>query len=386
MSKPRKRKLEIESNNCSNKRKKLAVSSVCILHSGGVQQHDYFIPFSKIKGSAPNSPHRMNDACSCIPENIDDINLESHGYHKSCYEKFTSHLNRLKSNLEHEASTSRSPRKSRTSSTVMFPPECIFCDKKETKISGKTERCIKFPVFKTVDGNIKEPSWKQIEPRALEMGLHRLHRKVQGEDLFAKEANFHQSCRKSFNLQYMKHMQKQQRFTANAKQDDHTVSPQQKAFSAVLDFIQDQIIGHREVVTLSQLRKLYTQELENCGFPNADYRNSKLKARLENHAIHDLIAFAVVDLDESCCTYTIVYSANISVADAIAFAYKLGSKNNPDDLDVQNVSGLLPPSLLNFLTLLISGGTDENRCQKSQRVVLSIAQVQNNIHFIYNYL
>ena len=42
---------------------------------------------------------------------------------------------------------------------------------------------------KDKDGTLKEPTWKQIEPRALELGDSRLHRKVQGEDLFAREAH-----------------------------------------------------------------------------------------------------------------------------------------------------------------------------------------------------
>ena len=88
----------------------------------------------------------------------------------------------------------------------LFPPECVFCGKFELKVSGKTERCVKFPVFKDKDGTLKEPTWKQIEPRALELGLHRLHRMVQDEDLFAREANFHQSYRKLFNLKYINHL------------------------------------------------------------------------------------------------------------------------------------------------------------------------------------
>ena len=60
------------------------------------------------------------------------------------------------------------------------------------KVSGKTERCGKFPVFKDKDGTLKEPTWKQVESRSLELGLHRLHCMVQGKDLFAREEIFHQ--------------------------------------------------------------------------------------------------------------------------------------------------------------------------------------------------
>ena len=117
----------------------------------------------------------------------------------------------------------------------MFPPECIFCNKLEGKVSGKTEQCSRFPVYKNLGGNFKEPTWKQIELRALELGLHRLYCKVHGEDLFAKEANFHPSCTKSFNLKYINHVQKPQNVETDANQDDETAA-HQNAFSVVLEF------------------------------------------------------------------------------------------------------------------------------------------------------
>ena len=97
------------------------------------------------------------------------------------------------------------------------------------KASGKTERCDKFPVFKDNDGTVKGPTQKQVESRSLELGLHRVHRMVQGKDLFARDENSHQSCRKSFNLKYINH-------------------------SVVLDSIQDRVIEHNEIVQLASLR------------------------------------------------------------------------------------------------------------------------------------
>ena len=43
-------------------------------------------------------------------------------------------------------------------------------------------------MFNKISGGIREPTWKQIEPRALEMKMFRLHRKIQAEDLFVTEA------------------------------------------------------------------------------------------------------------------------------------------------------------------------------------------------------
>ena len=200
----------------------------------------------------------------------------------------------------------------------LFPPECIFCEKRELKSCGKIERCIKFPVFKDKDGALKKPTWKQIEPRALELGNSRLNRKVQGEDLFAREAQFHPSCRKSFNLKYAKYLRDTARPTDCDKTDtdqDRKASAHLKAFTAVLDYIQDCIIEQTKVVLLASLRVLYIQELEKNGFANPEYRGEKLKARLENHDISKWIAFGkVYPGDKGCITYNLVYSASISVA------------------------------------------------------------------------
>ena len=261
----------------------------------------------------------------------------------------------------------------------MFPPQCTFCDKLEVKVSGKTVRCSRFPVYKNIGGSFKEPTLKQIEPRALELELYRLHRKVHGEDLFAKEANLHPSCRNSFSLQYINHVQKQQHVGTDATQDDKTAA-HQSAFSAVLEFVWERVIGHHGIVQLPLLQELYVKELHGLKFPNPDYRNAKLKSKLQKHEIHDHIAFAVILEERGCIAHAIVYSTNISVAGAVVCAYKLETKNKletyalsfrnnikeqfnnsnplpwpptPDDIEMSNLLNFLPSTLVPFFNLLI---------------------------------
>ena len=62
----------------------------------------------------------------------------------------------------------------------------------------------------------------------------------------------------------------------------------------MLDFIQDCVIGQKKVVLLASLCLLYIQDLEKNGFANPEYIRETLKARLENHDICKLIAFAKV--------------------------------------------------------------------------------------------
>ena len=86
----------------------------------------------------------------------------------------------------------------------------------------------------------------------------------------------------------------------------------------------------------------------------------------------------------------------MSVAEAVAFAYKLGSKDKYEDVALLLCSSiqqafkdseplpwppssdeLLPSDLLKFLNYVISGDADVERCEKTRRIVLSIGQVRH---------
>ena len=83
---------------------------------------------------------------------------------------------------------------------------------------------------------------------------------VRGKDLFAREANFHQSCRKLFNMQYINHLNNNNGLI-DEKQDGMAFA-YHKAFIVVLDFIQDRVIEHNKVVQLTPQCFLYILELK----------------------------------------------------------------------------------------------------------------------------
>lgn len=405
-----------------SKKRKSSHIEHCFLHANGLQHGD-FTPLSKIKGLAcdkleylhkirlwrlsepDGSPHRMEEICSGIPESISSVDLETSGYHRGCYQNFTKNLDRLTSRrLKQIKPSHHSPRVISSASGVaqssIIPPECIFCEKLDVKVMGKTERCITFPVFKDAKGCLKQPSWKQIEPRALELGNRRLYRMVQGEDLFARGAHFHQSCRKSFNLKYTNHIHDKKKAMTPAIFSDNMSGAHQTAFRSVLTYVNDNVIGNNEVVKLSSLRLLYIGELEKAGYPNPNFRGENLKARLENHAIHQLISFALVEQVKGCVSYILVYSGNLQTEDAVAHAYKLGSNDKVKDTallirseiqsafrstgelpwpptarDLQITSpNFLPSKLVNFLNIVIAGDSSDES-QRNGRIVLSIGQV-----------
>ena len=147
----------------------------CILHVSDIQ-HQEFIPLSEVKGSPTDklaqlhsirdkgisephgSPYRMDDVCKRIPDSLDGANLQGIGYYRGCYQNFTKNQDCLKCKAAfNETSTSRSPRKSSSASSMpQFSPECICCGRLEIKVNRRTERCIKFAVFKDKDGTLKE--------------------------------------------------------------------------------------------------------------------------------------------------------------------------------------------------------------------------------------
>ena len=104
--------------------------------------------------------------------------------------------------------------------------------------SRTTERCTTFPVFQESTGALKDQSWQQIEPRALEMERLQLHRCVQGQDLFAKEAKFHKSCLQSFKLDYLAHCRKitKNDDKASASVPDPVKVAHEKAFQVTVQF------------------------------------------------------------------------------------------------------------------------------------------------------
>ena len=345
-----------------------------------------------------NSSQRMEDVCKLIPDTLEDADLEAIGYHRQCYQHFTKNLDRLELHKA-EASTSQShhsPRKGCKSvskeTRTLFPPECIYCDKIEIKTSGKTERPIKFTLTS---------AWSPIESEAEKIGKTSLARKVRGFDLSAVEAKYHGSCHRSFKTEYHNFIRAQERAKVNRTDTEQArvTAAHNEAFNSTLQFIQDHIVKENKVIQLSSLRLVYIDKLDQCGYPNDKYRGEHLMRRLQNHQINSQIVFSKVDpANKGCISFYLVYSSRITVADAVASAYRLASVDKikdvalllrgvirrafgkskelpwpptPDELELS--SGDLPQELMTFLNI-VAAGKPEATADKTQRLVLSIGQ------------
>ena len=93
--------------------KQKSPSFICVLHNTKVPKTDTFLCFSSVKcdpaeklskllqiresrlAESTNSPHHIKNVCDMLPENLDGLDLDTTGYHKRCYQKFTTHLDRL---------------------------------------------------------------------------------------------------------------------------------------------------------------------------------------------------------------------------------------------------------------------------------------------------
>ncbi|KAG0717281.1 hypothetical protein GWK47_054755 [Chionoecetes opilio] len=152
-------------------------SPSCIVHAIDIRDYGPLTSFRNVRGNPDeklaylheirenrmaeplNSPRRMEAVCAQIPETLEGVDLEMIGYHRPCYQRFTANLHRLNDSTVASMSTKHhSPRKlSSAESSQLFPPECMFCEKFEIKVSGKTERPIKFLSWKH-----KEPAWNRV--------------------------------------------------------------------------------------------------------------------------------------------------------------------------------------------------------------------------------
>ena len=204
--------------------------------------------------------------------------------------------------------------------------ECMFCGRLEAKLTRKTERPIKSIYCKH-----KEPAWKVIEFKALELGKSQqdLYGQIKGK----VEAKFHPKCRRAFNTEYHNHVRAKKRSEKHKLDTDQSscAEAHNKAFTSVVDYIQAHDFEQNEVLWLSSLKFMYIEGFERFDFPNPDYRRKKLTKRLTNHEISAKIVFRKVQAsDKGCISFYLVYSGNITVSDAVPFSYIL---SNTDELE-----------------------------------------------------
>ena len=170
----------------------------------------------------------------------------------------------------------------------------------------------------------------------------------------------------------------------------------QKAFDAVCQVIDNNVLLNKEVMKLADLCQVYISNLQGTKFANPNYRAGKLKSKLEKHGSY-AHALSFILVDQAWKGY-LVYSSNIDIASAMKSAFKLGSigimQSVADDLRsdilsafdesgdiawppvverLQSDHEVIPSRLSTFLAYLISAQMSPN-LDKTKRLVSSIGQ------------
>ena len=146
---------------------------ICIVHNFNLKNHGQLKPITNkrwtkiqeiktVRSNADDDKGKQIHVCDKIP---DEIDLTKHGYHDYCYTSFISlkNLTGAKRQIscadpQEGGSCSKSKRKKKQQSKILFPVQCLFCDKTIKWLYGHHKnrdplvRCL----TKTAERSIKE--------------------------------------------------------------------------------------------------------------------------------------------------------------------------------------------------------------------------------------
>ena len=158
--------------------------------------------FSKIKNTAAKRLKLSDDKDKLIeiPSNIPtEFDSSLHGYHRRCYQLFIllpkPSKRKATSSMcpddEARSTSKKSKRFPSASSTVLIPPDkCLFCGKDTMHVKRERHSLV------TCMTIVAEQS---IKSAAVEKDDEEIIRKVRGQDLRAREARYHNHCRRNYN-------------------------------------------------------------------------------------------------------------------------------------------------------------------------------------------
>ena len=148
--------------------------------------------------------------------------------------------------LETEVRSSKRRKRSNehpSTSAILFPSDkCLFCNKQELKVKGERQVLVKC-LTKPADASIKyAEEHKQDEA---------LLCRIRDSDLVAREAHYHNHCRRAYTRNEERH---------SGSADSETLAmleAHRKAFEMLCHYIQENIIAGMKVERMTMLQERY---------------------------------------------------------------------------------------------------------------------------------
>jgi len=340
--------------------------------------------------------NRLDDICGTVPDTFDS---SLHGTHRWCYRNFTN-VSRFRtsadsSDLDQVCTSSvarRSDRSSTSTSTshgALFPQnECLFCCKGPRKFKGVFEGLVK---CLTAQGE------SLIKDCAALKQDHAVLAKIGDIDLRAKEARYHESCRR----EYVRRIDRQHHVMADGNAAVcHTDlrAAHNDTFDRVCQYVHTDVIQGKKVVRVAMLRDMYLQHMATSheDFYNPDYTSQKLKTKLIARFGQQLTFW----LPQPTCKSELVFSSELDIGEAVETAFDASTSDSkilseaaailrrqikeahssasdmpwPPTAEYLESRTVTPTALTNFLSKVISGKSASCVTERTARLSNSIAE------------
>ena len=303
---------------------------LCVIHFPD-SKCDQFTPLTQprldklndIKQKRLNQPlkssYRLSQICVQIPESLSP----EYGYHRDCYQRFTSKLDRLKepenvSDQPGTSGTSHLLRRSRSDAdTIIFTKDCIFCEKTGRK------KIKKGSIWTTEDTTTFDYEGGETVQRVAEVNqCERLLVRIRGYNLFSCEAHYHPRCRREFthDPNHWRSADESNKLEQYNMEMSHT-----EAYKQVCQLVDAKLIETKGIIKLSDLVDKYIDALHDTSHPNPFYRTEKLKNKLQKSYPQSLSFVALPKKGQF--RSMLVYSSDIDVDALIHMTYDLSNSD-----------------------------------------------------------
>ena len=373
-----------------------------------------------VRMAQDKSSVRLEDICEKIPSQFD----EGHGFHKWCYQNFTN-VTRLKipevppvenvpemMDVESEVGIRRASTRCSTSTSsqgsILFPNKCIFCKRGRRKYKTVMEELRKC-VTECSEENIKECARYKND--------YSLSGEIEGVDLIAREAQYHETCRRKY---VVRRTNLEDDVEQEVDDDSRSVplpveidfmadiaggnlnekkTAYEKAFNFICTYVNDHIIEEGSVMRMKMLHEKYMAFIEERTpeYYNPNYSKQKLKSRICNYFGDRIKTWRASNFKSE-----LIYSTDLDMGEAVEAAYEANTSENkilqeaamilrrhiqqqyssypampwpPSAAYLESSDAISPPdSLKNFLSQVISGKTAAQSSNKTVSLSTSIAE------------